>query len=208
MMGMIALIDYGRGNLASVANALNYLNAAFQVVSTPAALDACDALILPGVGAFDDAVKALRNNGLDESLRDFAAAGKPFLGICLGMQLLFDRSAEGKEQGLGLLAGEVLSFKEAFSATSRAKIPHMGWNQVFDSRDPLLQDGSELYFVHSYFVQPQSKAVTSAFCHYEIDFPAAIKHQNIRAYQFHPEKSGAVGLAILEGFVAELRESP
>ena len=203
---MIALIDYGRGNLASVANALQHLSAPFKIVDRASGLLSCDAVILPGVGAFDDAAGALAYSGLSEGLRAFVATGRPFLGICLGMQLLFESSAEGQKPGLGLLDGKVLDFASALSADSRTKIPHMGWNQLHSCTDPLLVENSELYFVHSYFVEPEDPGVSSAFCHYEIDFTAAVLKDNIRAYQFHPEKSGAVGLRILTGFLEELNQ--
>lgn len=203
-MRMIALIDYGRGNLASVANALLHLKADFQVTSCAEDLLKSDAVILPGVGAFDDAARALRAQQLDSALRRFASEGKPFLGICLGMQLLFERSDEGNEKGLGLLEGEVLSFEKALGEDKRTKIPHMGWNSLFSCTDPYLRDKSELYFVHSYFVKPQDPRVSSAFCHYAMDFTAAVLQANLRGYQFHPEKSGSVGLSILEAFLNDM----
>lgn len=203
---MIALIDYGRGNLASVANALKHLSAPFKIVDRASDLPSNDAVILPGVGAFDDAAGAMAYSGLSEALRSFVATGKPFLGICLGMQLLFESSAEGNKPGLGLLAGKVLNFASALPPDSRTKIPHMGWNQIHSCRDPLLVENSELYFVHSYFVQPEDQSLSSAFCHYEIEFTAAVLKDNIRAYQFHPEKSAAAGLRILSGFLEEIHK--
>lgn len=198
---MIALIDYGRGNLASVANALKHLGAPFFIADQAADLVRASATILPGVGAFDDAARALRSGGMDNALRTFARTGKPFLGICLGMQLLFEQSEEGCEAGLGLLEGEVVAFENALPQASRTKIPHMGWNALFSCSDPLLEENSELYFVHSYFVKPKDSSVSAAFCHYEIDFTAAVRKENIRGYQFHPEKSASTGLRILEGFI-------
>lgn len=212
---MIGLIDYGRGNLASVANALKRLGADFLFVERPEALAPCSAVILPGVGAFDDAAATLTESGLAAALRGFAASGRPFLGICLGLQLLFERSGEGTRPGLGLFRGETLRFgaPEA-SATpapaarlggARLKVPHMGWNRLLRCSDPLLPEGAEVYFVHSYYVVPAEAEICSARCDYGGEFTAAVRRDNLRAFQFHPEKSGAVGLRMLRGFLDELR---
>ncbi|MFA7236419.1 MAG: imidazole glycerol phosphate synthase subunit HisH [Phycisphaeraceae bacterium] len=200
---MIGLIDYRMGNLRSVEKALQRFDAPVSIVRTPAELSHCDKLILPGVGAFADAMIHLRQQQLVEPLRDFAASGKPFLGICLGLQLLFDTSTEdGSHEGLGILPGGVVRF-DPIDPT--VKVPQMGWNALsFTQRDnPLfagLADGCFVYFVHSYFAQPADAATTAATADYAGPFCAAVRKANIFATQFHPEKSQRVGLKMLENF--------
>lgn len=198
---MIAIIDYGRGNLASVANSLNYLGQEHKIVSTCAEIHEAEAIILPGVGSFDDAMKSLRASGLADCLREEITGGKPFLGICLGMQLLFSESEEGTEAGLGILEGKVRRFNFVDAAARSLKVPHTGWNSLYVSDDdPLMVDGSEVYFVHSYYVLPSDKGIVTATTDYGGSFCAAIRHENIFGLQFHPEKSGTVGLQILRRF--------
>lgn len=198
---MIAIINYGRGNLASVSNSLNFLGIENCITNQAADIEAADALILPGVGAFDDAMQNLVESGLVDCIKGEMAAGKPFLGICLGMQLLFEESEEGSEKGLGILKGKVRRFHFVDAARRGLKVPHMGWNQLaVRHADPLLSDGSEVYFVHSYYVLPEDKSSISAESDYGGKFTAAIHMDNIYATQFHPEKSGKVGLDILKRF--------
>ncbi len=198
---MIAIIDYGRGNLASVANSLNHLGLSYKIVMKPDDLRETNAVILPGVGAFDDAMKSLRETGLADALTKEVAAGKPFLGICLGMQLLFDSSEEGSEAGLGILKGRVRRFNFVDAAARSLKVPHTGWNSLHvQEGDLLLEDGSEVYFVHSYYVLPDDKTIVSAVTDYGGSFCSAIRQDKIFGVQFHPEKSGNVGLEILKRF--------
>ncbi|MDD4369281.1 MAG: imidazole glycerol phosphate synthase subunit HisH [Oscillospiraceae bacterium] len=205
----VAIVDYGRGNLASVANSLHYLGADYLIAQRPTDLETAGAVILPGVGAFDDAAKSLQASGMAPALIQLAREGRrPFLGICLGLQLLFDGSDEGREPGLGLLPGWVRRFPENLCTPdgSRLKVPHMGWNTIDVNPlnpDEILQDQSQVYFVHSYYADPADPAVISARCNYGLPFCAALRQGNLRAVQFHPEKSGATGLAILQTFLRE-----
>jgi len=202
--GPLGLIDYGMGNLHSVQRALERLGAEVQPVQSAAALDRCRALVLPGVGAFDPAMERLEHSGLVEPLRRSSAAGKPLLGICLGLQLLFEGSDEGQEAGLGIIPGWVRHFRSEPSLT----IPHMGWNTLHYTQPhcPLwadLPNPAWAYFVHSYYVDPADVAVPAAqVTHGTQAVTAAIAHQNLLATQFHPEKSSATGLKIIDNFVA------
>lgn len=197
---MIALVDYGMGNLRSVEKACRLLGYACQITAKPEGLVKADAVILPGVGAFGQAMQNLRNTGLYLAVREAAASGKPFLGICLGMQLLFAESTEyGTHQGLGLLPGSVTRFPEGL------KVPHMGWNQLTYLRGPLfagVPEQTPVYFVHSYFAP--TGAYTAAACEYSLPFSAAVQGEgnlcNLFGTQFHPEKSGEAGLRILGNF--------
>jgi glutamine amidotransferase len=196
---VIALIDYGMGNLGSVDKALRKVGCEVQITSDPAVLERADGLVLPGVGAFDDCVQGLRQSGLEAPLKEQIAAGKPFLGICLGMQMLFERSEEGgKYPGLGLLPGRVERFKHDL------KIPQIGWNQLtIRAPAPQLEgipDGSYVYFVHSYYCVPEDDSLIATTTDYGYDFCSAVWKDNIFATQFHPEKSQAVGLAVLTNF--------
>lgn len=205
---MIAIIDYGMGNLRSVSKALEFLGREAEVTRDPRRILAADRVILPGVGAFGAAMDNLRKFDLVETIRQVAASGKPFLGICLGMQLLMDESEEqGIHQGLGIIPGKVLKFFQESDRTPRTaalKIPHMGWNSIRVRKDaPILRDiadGSMVYFVHSYYVAPESDAV-GAVTEHGIEYCSVIWKDNICATQFHPEKSGAIGLKMLANFM-------
>ncbi|WP_047153498.1 imidazole glycerol phosphate synthase subunit HisH [Aneurinibacillus tyrosinisolvens] len=197
---MIAIIDYGMGNLHSVSKAIERLGHEYTFVSTAEELLAADGAILPGVGAFGDAMENLHKLNLVESIRQFAASGKPLLGICLGMQLLFESSTEhGEHEGIGLLPGTVLRFEGDY------KIPHMGWNKLeFLQENPIFSDVEEgyVYFVHSYFLQPAetNRSVLMATTDYYQEVPAITGRDNVYGMQFHPEKSGTVGMKLLENF--------
>ncbi|MBM3859689.1 MAG: imidazole glycerol phosphate synthase subunit HisH [Verrucomicrobia bacterium] len=200
---MIALIDYGSGNLRSVEKALAKVGGDVRIVSAPADVLAADAVVLPGVGAFGDCVTNLAKLDLVNAIRDFIATKRPFLGICVGLQMLFESGDESRGvPGLCVLPGTVPRF-----ADGRLKVPHMGWNQLRIKRPdcPLLRgvpDGSHVYFVHSYYGQPRDNAVIAATTEYGIEFAAALWRDNIFATQFHPEKSQAIGLKMLSNFVA------
>jgi glutamine amidotransferase len=201
---MIAIIDYGMGNLRSVAKALERVGAQTAILNTPDRLDEADKLVLPGVGAFQDAMTHLQERGFVEPLRAWAAGGKPFLGICLGLQLLFDVSFEdGQHAGLGILPGKVVRF-DMSGRPERLKVPHMGWNQVrFVKASRLtagLEQGSYFYFVHSYYVEPADPDAVLGVCDYGAPFTAMVEKGNIFATQCHPEKSQNVGRKLLENF--------
>jgi glutamine amidotransferase len=203
---MIAIVDYGMGNLRSVQKALEKLGHAADVTSDARVIRAADRLILPGVGAFGAAMAHLNGEQGGTSLvgdvKDFAATGKPLLGICLGMQLLFSRSEElGEHQGLGLVPGDVVKFEFDDPAL---KIPHMGWNNLSFPRESRLfrgvEAGASVYFVHSFWCRPEDASVTAAECEHGLTFCAGVEKDNLFAAQFHPEKSGAPGLRILDNF--------
>lgn len=198
---MIAVVDSGVANLRSVANALNHLGATSRVAHTPRDLDGADRIILPGVGAFAAGMAQLRARGFVEALRERASQGVPILGICLGMQMLFERSEEmGDYEGLGLLGGKIIRFP-----VDGPKVPHIGWNRLQPCRpSPLLKevrDGSYAYFVHSYYAQTASKDMILASTEYGIEFPAIVGHGNVYGAQFHPEKSQYTGLKLLANFM-------
>ena len=202
---MIAIIDYGVGNLFSLESSFAAIGAEVTVTSDPAVLKAADKLLLPGVGAFGDAAEKLRSTGLDAVIRELAAAGKPLLGICLGMQLLFEKSLEyGEHTGLGLIPGTVKPIADVIPKD--LKIPHIGWNALHFHRDcPLfkeLREGECVYFVHSFYAADCTDAVT-ATAEYGAELTAAVAKGNVYGCQFHPEKSGSTGLKILKAF-AEL----
>ena len=197
---MVGIIDYGVGNLFSLQSSFRAIGQEAFVSGDPAALSRADRLVLPGVGAFEDAAKKLRKSGLDELVRQQAAAGKPLLGICLGMQLLFEKSYEyGEHDGLGLLAGQVVAMEGRLPR--ELKIPHMGWNRLQVKQGRLLEgvDGQYVYFVHSYFARGCEDSL-AAVTDYGIPITAAVERGNLFGCQFHPEKSGNVGLRILETF--------
>lgn len=200
---MIGLIDYGAGNLHSAHNALTKIGASCQLVRSPADLTGVDRLVLPGVGACVDCVNQLKEQDLWSPLRDWLEADKPYFGICIGYQILFDHSEEFEgADGLGILAGKVIRFPR-----NDLKVPHMGWNalDLVDRSDPLwhgLPENPHVYFVHSYYPQPEDDAVVSAHCDYGLRFAAAARKGNIVGTQFHPEKSQALGLGILRNFVS------
>lgn len=199
---MVGIIDYGVGNLFSVCSSLDRIGESARIVKTEKEIEASDRIILPGVGAFGDAAQKLRASGLDKVIIREAENGKPLMGICLGMQLLFDKSYEyGEHKGLGLIPGNVVAFEGKIP--SDLKIPHIGWNALqFKGYSPLfkyISDGDFVYFVHSYFATDCLKN-TVATAEYGIDVTAAVAKDNIFGCQFHPEKSGDVGLKILKGF--------
>ncbi len=204
---MITIIDYQMGNLRSVQKACEHVGVEAKISSSPTEIAQAERLILPGVGAFGDAIAELRRRDLANPIRDFVASGRPLLGICLGLQMLFDVGYEGgQHEGLGLLKGDVVRFdwEQLQVDEPHLKIPHMGWNQVRKTADaPILKDVEDLthfYFVHSYYVRPTDPSVVALKCHYGIDFCAAIWKDNLFATQFHPEKSQADGLKLLAAF--------
>ena len=204
---MIAIIDYGMGNLRSVQKGFEKVGHQATVTSDPAVVAAASKVVLPGVGAFEDAMAELRNRRMIEPVRAAIDSGKPFLGICLGLQLLFDVSYEnGRHEGLGVLRGEVVRFE----LPSEYSVPHMGWNQLaVRHRPPVLEglaEGTYVYFVHSYYVVPADPAVIATETDYGGAFCSMIWRDNLFATQFHPEKSQAEGLRILKNF-AELGDS-
>ncbi len=198
---MIRIVDYGMGNLRSVQKAFEKLGIAAEIVTSPDQIASAEKLVLPGVGAFRDAIHELERLELVESIREHIRQDKPFLGICLGLQLLFDVSFEdGEWKGLGVLAGDVVRFP----AMPDLKVPHMGWNTLEPSHtSPLLKDipaDASVYFVHSYYVRPTDESVIAARTNYGIPFTSMIERGNLFATQFHPEKSQKVGLKMLENF--------
>ncbi len=201
---MIALIDYNMGNLQSVINAFNKIGKKVEVVSSPDKLREFDKIILPGVGAFRDAMEHLNSSGLQEAINDFSKSGKPLLGICLGMQLLFENSKEfGDTKGLGLIEGRVEAFDKS-KFKERLKIPHMGWNTLHIEKKSKLFDGLKediyLYFVHSFHAICRDEFVIGK-TDYGYSFVSAVEKENIYGFQPHPEKSHKNGLKILENFV-------
>ena len=196
---MIGIIDYGVGNLFSLRSSFAALGAEAFVSGDPEELAKADRLILPGVGAFGDAAQKLRDSGLDVFVKEQAASGKPLMGICLGMQLLFEKSYEyGEHEGLGLLKGQVVGMSGRLPAD--LKIPHMGWNALELTKPAkLLENGSYVYFVHSFYAENCEDSL-AAVTDYGIPITAAVEKDNIFGCQFHPEKSGNVGLAILKKF--------
>lgn len=197
---MIILVEYGVGNIHSVRNALERAGAQIRVSSDPAVIARADRVVLPGVGAFGDGMQALQKRNLVAVLTDFLQSGRPFLGICLGMQLLFEQSEEiGTHHGFGYLRGRVRRFPAI-----HGKIPHTGWNQITIKRQhPLLKnipDGSYTYFNHSYICEPDPQVITTS-TDYDISFPSMVASGTVMGVQFHPEKSQSVGLQMLKNFV-------
>jgi len=196
---MIGIVDYGRGNLRSVENCIQKLGYQARILGSPEELEQVQGLILPGVGAFADAMALLRRGGWIEALLSFAGSGKPFLGICLGMQVLFEAGEEhGEHRGLGLLPGRVVKFPPG------RKIPHMGWNNLFHERECFLlqgiPDGAFFYFVHSYYVRTDAEDIVAGTSDYGMRFPALVGRDNVWGAQFHPEKSSPWGKKLLENF--------
>lgn len=200
---MIALLDYGAGNLRSVEKALRFLGADVQVTRDPAGMKDARAAVLPGVGAFDDCMNSLAKQELLEGTREFIKSGRPFLGICVGYQALFDKSQEFNScaAGLGVFKGEVVKFKG-----ENLKVPQIGWNQlsILQPECPLykdVRDGSYVYFVHSFYPLPQDRSVVATETDYGGNFASSVWKDNVYATQFHPEKSQEVGLKLLRNFV-------
>jgi imidazole glycerol-phosphate synthase subunit HisH len=206
---MITIIDYQMGNLRSVQKAFENVGAQATISSDPQEIAGAEQLVLPGVGGFGEAIQELRRRDLESPIKDFVASGRPMLGICLGLQLLFETGYEGgTHRGLGILEGDVVRFSgPLYGGTGGLKVPHMGWNQVIKTADiPLLRDiadGTHFYFVHSYFVQPADPGIIALSCDYGQRFCAMVAKDNLVATQFHPEKSQADGLKLLKCF-AEL----
>jgi glutamine amidotransferase len=220
---VVVIVDYGMGNLRSVEKALGRVGAEARVSGRPEDVAGAERLVVPGVGAFGDAMAALRDRGLVEPIGDFIARGRPFLGICLGLQLLFDESEEvaeapaeqaagraaGLPKGLGLLRGRVIRFGDAVLRRG-LKIPHMGWNAVRAAGpSPLFAglpgEGVYFYFAHSYYAAPADRSVVAAETDYGGWFTSAVAAGNVLATQFHPEKSQAAGLRVLENFVSRTK---
>ncbi len=221
----VGVVDYGSGNLRSVSKALEAAGARTGLISKPAELEAVDAVVVPGVGAFGDCASNLRATGLWDPLKEWIGVGRPYLGICLGYQLLFESSEESPGvAGLGVIPGRVVRFSgdglnpdqaiphaEAQSPQEKTvcglKVPHMGWNTLTGLRGPLyrgLPEGVSVYFVHSFYPVPEEASLVSATCEYGVRFAAGISRGALHATQFHPEKSQAAGLAILRNFLSTL----
>jgi glutamine amidotransferase len=205
----IAVVDYGMGNLRSVSKALEHVTPerSVLVTSDPAKIAAAERVVFPGQGAMPDCMRELETRGLRQAVID-AAANKPFLGICIGLQLLFEHSEEGDAAGLGILPGKVVRFaaKDMHDAMgAKLKVPHMGWNEVYQTQaHPLwndIQDGARFYYVHSYHVVPAEPAMEAGYTEYPGRFTCAVAKDNIFAVQFHPEKSHVDGLQLLSNFV-------
>ncbi|MDR2001176.1 MAG: imidazole glycerol phosphate synthase subunit HisH [Zoogloeaceae bacterium] len=205
-MSVVAVVDYGMGNLRSVAKAIEHVAPRDSVVVTadPRELARADRIVVPGQGAMPDCMAQLAACGLRQAVLD-AAAAKPLLGICIGLQMLFEHSEEGDAAGLGILPGQVRRFPAAETLAHGLKVPHMGWNEVAQTgAHPLWQgiaDGSRFYFVHSYHVEPDDPAAIAGSTRYGIPFTSAVARANIFAVQFHPEKSSQAGLQLLGNFM-------
>lgn len=205
---MIAIIDYGMANLRSVEKALASVGGAPVITGDPAVIARAERVVLPGVGAFCACMTNLNTRGLNEAVLQAIESGKPFLGICVGLQMLFDTSTEmGVSRGLGLLPGRVVKFfeEDAPPGAGDLKVPHIGWNVLQPQKQSHLlcgvEGGARAYFVHSYFPVPSDPSIISATSDYGVEFCCAVETRNIAAVQFHPEKSGAVGLHILRNFL-------
>jgi imidazole glycerol-phosphate synthase subunit HisH len=203
---MITIIDYGMGNLRSVQKGFEKVGFDAKVTDDPREVSKAERLVLPGVGAFRDCMTNLREGGFVEPILRHVESGRPFLGICLGLQLLFTESEEfGRHQGLGIVPGRVVRFPEGMrDRDGELKVPHMGWNEIAIRRPaPIfrgIEDGSSVYFVHSYYVVPEDPEVTATETDYGLSFCSSIWKDNVMATQFHPEKSQQVGLKILKNF--------
>jgi glutamine amidotransferase len=197
----VSIIDYGLGNLGSVVNMLKRVGAESRRVSTAEEVLESERVLLPGIGAFDLGVDLLDQHGLIAPLREFAASGRPVLGICLGMQLLLDSSEEGVKKGLGLIPGRSLRFDES----TGVRVPHMGWNRAIPTREDALvedlPDDSRFYFVHSYRVVPEADDLVLATTEYGVSFASMIRDGNVMGAQYHPEKSHTFGMTVLKNFV-------
>ncbi|MBI4296439.1 MAG: imidazole glycerol phosphate synthase subunit HisH [Chloroflexi bacterium] len=197
---MVTIIDYGAGNLRSVVNAISRLGYRAEITSAPDVLRRAQAVMLPGVGAAGDAMRSLRKLGLMEPIREYIAQGRPFFGVCLGLQILLTETEEGgRQECLGIIQGKVRKLP------SGVKIPHMGWNQVRQKMaHPVFKgipDGANFYFVHSYYAEPEDGSLVAGETDYNISFCSVIARDNLVATQFHPEKSGDLGLKIYDNFI-------
>ena len=204
---MVGIIDYNMGNLASVYNACHLVDVKATIVKDPNTLKDFDKIILPGVGAFGDAMEHLKSTGMLEAVKEYAHSGKPMLGICLGMQLLFESSEEfGKHDGLGLIPGNVIHFNKSKMNMENHKIPHMGWNKIFTKENHIFEglDDPYLYFVHSYHVVTKEQ-YTIGKTYYGYEFASAVNKDNIYGLQPHPEKSHNNGLKILKNFLEKTK---
>ena len=203
---LLGLVDYGSGNLRSVQRAIEHAGGECTHVQCESHTTGCAALVVPGVGSFGDCARQLRETGLWAVIKSWIGADKPYLGICLGYQLLFDSSEESPGvEGLGALRGKVVHFPKS----SGLKIPHMGWNQLHirkpsDSLITGLGENPDFYFVHSYYPVPEDDAVVTTTCHYGVEFAASVTKGNLSAVQFHPEKSQELGLKMLRNFISSL----
>lgn len=200
---MTVIIDYGAGNLMSVKKALDFIGAQSIITSDPSEIESADSVILPGVGSFGDAMGSMRERGLDSAVKKAALSGRPFLGICLGLQLLFAESDETPGvKGLSLLGGKISEIPK----TNGLKVPHMGWNSVEIRENSRLfkniPNGSYFYFVHSYYLNGAASSEVAATTEYGVKIQCAVERENLFATQFHPEKSGDAGLQILKNFIA------
>jgi len=205
---VIAVVDYGMGNLRSVSKALEHVGAKVKVSDRAQDLKEASGIVLPGVGAFKDAVRNLKSKGLWEAIVKEVERGKPLLGICLGLQLLFEKSYEfGENEGFGFIKGEVVKFE----LPKEYKIPHMGWNQVYRRKESSLlkgiKEGDFFYFVHSYHVKPKERETILTETDYGIYFTSSVEKENVFGVQFHPEKSQRVGLKLLENFLRIVNSS-
>ena len=199
---MIAIVDYGAGNLHSVKNALDFIGAKSVVTSSADVIADADKVILPGVGAFGDAMARLNESSLTEPVKRAIADGKPFLGICLGLHMLFEESEESAgAKGLGIFKGKIVKIPD-----TGLKIPHMGWNSIDVVKDSRILKGigtePYVYFVHSYYIKPEDEGIVSAYTEYGARLAIAVEKDNVFATQFHPEKSGDIGMTILKNFVS------
>ena len=199
----VVIVDYDAGNLRSVQRALETFGARVEITSSPSRIPSADGLVVPGQGACDSSMRHLRERGLIDPLRDYISSGRPFLGVCLGLQLLLDASDEGDEPCLGVIRGTCKRLPGG------QKIPHMGWNQVsWRGEHPVFEgvaDNSHFYFVHSYYADPEDRSVVVGTTDYGVEFCSAAAWDSVVAVQFHPEKSGSVGLKIYENFVRYVR---
>ncbi|MEC2055534.1 imidazole glycerol phosphate synthase subunit HisH [Peribacillus psychrosaccharolyticus] len=202
---MIGIVDYGMGNLFSVSKALERIDVESFISDDPAELVKADGILLPGVGSFRDAMNLLERQKLDVFLKEYTQSGGFLLGICLGMQLLFDESEEnGPTKGLSLIPGKVVKFSGIDSNEQAYKVPHMGWNYLnFQHPSPLITDVKEdyVYFVHSYYIEAEDKTVVTASADYDVAVPAIVSNGNVYGMQFHPEKSGTMGMQLLKNYI-------
>jgi glutamine amidotransferase len=202
----VAIIDYGAGNLRSVEKAFHKVGVPAEITKDKSTIRNAKGIVLPGVGSFDPAISELRQLGLEGLIEEAIGMQKPFLGICLGMQHLFGTSEEGKQKGLSVLSGRVVKFNFAGSPSDNLSVPHMGWNRLLiKHRSPILEgieDGTMMYFAHSYYVVPESEIIIASRTDYGIEFCSSVWKDNLFGIQFHPEKSSDSGLMILKNFGA------